>query len=127
MKARILVVEDEQEVRELLTEILESEDHEVKSSSNGSQALQLFKNNHFDLVFTDLGMPGMTGWQVAKEIKRINGATPVSVITGWRVTIDDNELKERGVDFIVNKPFQIKQLLWLVQASMSLKEKQEGG
>ena len=125
MRARLLVVDDEKEVRELLTDILTSEDHEVETCPDGHQGLKMFKHNYFDLVFTDLGMPGMTGWQVAAEVKKINGTTPVSVITGWSVKIDPSEMKERGVDFIVSKPFEIKQILQLVQDGLQLKQELE--
>ena len=122
MRARILVVDDEKEVRELLAEILASEDHEVQTSPDGTQGLVLFSHDHFDIVFTDLGMPGISGWQVAEEVKKINNTTPVAVITGWEVKLDPAELKKRGVDFLVNKPFQIQQMLMLVEKGMALKE-----
>jgi len=122
MKARILVVDDEKEVRELLADILTSEDHEVQTSADGTEGLALFSHDHFDIVFTDLGMPGISGWQVAEEVKKISITTPVAVITGWEVKMDASELKKRGVDFIVNKPFQIQHMLKLVEKGMELKE-----
>jgi len=65
-------------------------------------------------------MPGMSGWQVAEEIKKINRKVPVALITGWRVQQKDYELREKGVDFVVNKPFQVDQVLKLVQECMIL-------
>jgi CheY-like chemotaxis protein len=123
MKTRILVIEDEKDVRELLADILTDEGHEVEISSNGREGLKAFKDSTFDLVFTDLGMPVMDGWEVAEKIKKISYFTPISVITGWKVKADDSELQKRGVDFIINKPFQIKQILQLVQDSMQLRQK----
>jgi len=120
-KARILVIEDEQDVRELLKDILTEDGHEVETTPHGTKGIKVFRQNHFDLVFTDLGMPGMSGWQVAEEIKKINKKTPVALITGWGVQLKQSELKKSGVDFVVNKPFQVDQVLRLAQEGIELK------
>lgn len=120
-KARILVIEDEQEVRELLDDILTDRGHKVETASHGSKGLELFRQSRFDLVLTDLGMPGMSGWQVAEEIKKKNNHTPVALITGWEVQLNQSELKKSGVDFVVNKPFQVDQVLRLVQEGLDSK------
>ncbi len=121
-KVRILVIEDEEDVRELLKDVLADSGHEVETASSGGQGLELFKENEFDLVFTDLGMPGMSGWQVAEEVKKLNRHTPITLITGWDLQLMDNEMRDRGVDFIVNKPFQLDQVLKLVYDGMELKK-----
>jgi CheY-like chemotaxis protein len=124
-KARILVVDDEDEVRQLLLDILASEDHDVKVASEGAQALELFKRNDFDMVFTDLGMSGMSGWEVAKAIKGINRKVPVAIITGWNVDIEATEMKESGADLIAYKPFEVNRILQLVQEGMELRDQFE--
>ena len=121
----ILVVEDEEEVRNLLADILTESGHHVETASDGNQGIEMFKKNDFDLVFTDLGMPGMSGWQVAETIKTINGKTPVAIITGWNVELEESEMRERGVDLVVNKPFEVNQILRLVQEGMELRERFE--
>jgi len=121
-KVRILVIEDEEEVRELLKDVLADSGHEVETASSSGQGVELFKEKAFDLVFTDLGMPGMSGWQVAEEVKKLNKHTPIILMTGWDVQLMDNEMRDRGVDFIVNKPFQLDQLLKLVHDGMELKK-----
>lgn len=122
-QASILVIEDDKDVRQLLSDILISEGHEVKVASNGKKGLELFRSKNFDLVITDLGMPEMSGWQVSKEIKKIADKTPVALITGWVVDPKEPEMRESGVDFIINKPFQMDQLLRLVQDGMAIKER----
>lgn len=122
-KSKILVIEDEKGVRLLLEDILSDVGHEVETASNGSQGLKMFKEDCFDLVFTDLGMPGMSGWQVAKEIKKISEKTPVALITGWEVQLNDSELKKSGVDLVINKPFRVEQVLRLVQDGMVLRNR----
>jgi PAS domain S-box-containing protein len=121
-KARILVIEDEDDVRQLLFDILSSEGHEVEVASDGIQGLGLFKERDFDLVCTDLGMPKVSGWQVAEEIKRIGRKVPVAIITGWDVNIMESELKEKAVNFVIQKPFQVKQVLSLVKEGVTLRD-----
>ncbi len=122
-KARILVVEDEENVRDLLSAILTKGGHEVEIASDGSKGIKLFKKKEFDLVFTDLGMPGMSGWQVAEKIKSINKNVPVALITGWNVELKESEMRESGVDLIAYKPFEVKQVFKLVQDGMILKDR----
>jgi DNA-binding NtrC family response regulator len=121
-KARILVIEDEEDVRQLLFDILSSEGHEVEVASDGIQGLDIFRGSDFDLVCTDLGMPKVSGWQVAEEIKRIGRRVPVAIITGWDVNIMESELKEKAISFVIQKPFQVKQVLGLVKEGVLLKE-----
>ena len=119
--ASILVIEDEEEIRELLCEIISNCGNLVETAHDGSQGIKLFSQKPFDLVFTDLGMPGLTGWQVAQEIKKINSSTPVALITGYCIPDSAHELQQKGVDFVLNKPFLIDQVLKLVQEGIVLK------
>jgi CheY-like chemotaxis protein len=121
-KARVLVMEDEDEVRELLKDILTDGGHEVAFASDGRKGLELFQEKRFDLVFTDLGMPGMSGWQVAEQIKQLSGETPVALITGWDVKQKKQELKNKGVDIVLKKPFRVDEILGLVQDLMAALE-----
>ncbi|MBW2553396.1 MAG: PAS domain S-box protein, partial [Deltaproteobacteria bacterium] len=114
----ILVVEDEEGVRTILKDILEDGGYKVEVAPNGKKGIKLFQEKKFSLVFTDLGMPGMSGWQVAEEIKKMNGKTKVALVTGWEVDLNNNELKKCGVDLVINKPFQMNQILGSVKEMM---------
>jgi DNA-binding response OmpR family regulator len=65
----------------------------------------------------------MSGWQVAREVKRINGGIPVAIITGWNVELEEAEMRENGVDLIVQKPFEVDRVLRLVQEGIILRDK----
>ena len=119
----ILVVEDDEAVRELICEILNEDGHHVEAAVNGRRGLELFTSKNFDMVFTDLVMPEMSGWQLAEEIKAISSTTPVSLITAWTLNMEIAELQSRGIDFIVFKPFRDEQLQRLVHDSMAIKGK----
>jgi signal transduction histidine kinase/ActR/RegA family two-component response regulator len=111
---RLLVVDDEDFVRDLLGEILEGEHCEVYLAESGSEALSLFREHEFDGVFTDVGMPGMSGWELAREIRLINKNVPIAVITGWGEAVGSHEQKAAGVDWIVAKPFTADRIAELV-------------
>jgi signal transduction histidine kinase/CheY-like chemotaxis protein len=111
---RLLVVDDEIFVRDLLRDILEGENCDVCVAESGSEALSLFKETNFDAVFTDVGMPGMSGWELAREIRQINKKIPIAVITGWGEAVGSHEQKEAGVDWIVAKPFTADRIAELV-------------
>ncbi len=126
-KANILVIEDDQDVSNLLSDVLTNGGHEVETAPNGSQGIEIFEKKEFDLVFTDLGMPGMSGWQVAEKVKSINGRVPVALITGWNAELKQSEKKDSYVDLVIYKPFEIKQILNLVQEGMILRERFKAG
>jgi signal transduction histidine kinase/ActR/RegA family two-component response regulator len=108
---RILVADDESSVRELLGDILESEGFEVTLAENGNDALKLFDAGSFHALFTDLGMPGMSGWELARAIRERNSEIPLAVITGWGEAVGSTEQEEAKVDWVVTKPFSISRIV----------------
>ena len=122
-QARILVIDDEDSVRDILSRMLKTKGHQVVVASNGEEGIERFRSQPFDLVFTDLGMPKLSGWEVGKTIKEINPKVPVAMITGWGVELDREKLSESGIDLIVSKPFNFDQVIHLVSEAMELKER----
>jgi signal transduction histidine kinase/CheY-like chemotaxis protein len=114
-QTRLLIVDDEDFVRELLRDILEGEHCEVFLAESGAEALTLFSQIEFDGVFTDVGMPGMSGWELAREIRQSNTRIPIAVITGWGEAVGSTEQKAAGVNWIVAKPFTADRIVELVQ------------
>lgn len=109
-KPNILVVDDEESVRELLRDVLESEGFRVYLAPGSREALGLFDANQFDGVFTDVGMPGMSGWDLAKAIRQRNETIPIAIITGWGEAVGSEERKEARVDWVVTKPFRAERI-----------------
>jgi signal transduction histidine kinase/CheY-like chemotaxis protein len=107
---RILVVDDEEEVRNLLREILEDADCEAITASHGYDGLKLFDEGAFDAVFTDLGMPGMSGWELARAIRQKDKHVPVAIITGWGEAVSSSEREVAQVDWVLSKPFSMAQI-----------------
>lgn len=108
--AKILVIDDEEEVREILRDLLVSQGHSVATCADGESGLARLQEEPFDLLITDLAMPRLTGWQVATLVKRRSPTTPVALVTGWGDRIDPEEARAKGVDFIVAKPFNPEDL-----------------
>ncbi len=124
-KGNILIVEDEEDIRTLLSEILTSDGHAVSVASGGKKGIEVFKKERFDLILTDLGMPGMSGWEVASTIKKLAPEVIIAVITGWGIQLDKDEMKQHGVDMIINKPFKVDQILKLAQEAIVIQSKKQ--
>ena len=104
---RILLADDQQEVRELLALMLGMDEHIVTEARNGREALDLFAPERFDLVITDYLMPLMKGDELARHIKRLAPSEPVLMITG---SADELGGIRGAVDVVLNKPFAFEVL-----------------
>ncbi len=113
-RARVLVIDDEEEVREALADMLRVNNHEVVVATHGAEGVARFREAPFDLVLTDLAMPEMSGWQVALAVKALRPDIPVVLVTGWGVELPAAELKAHGVDRVMAKPFKLEAILDLV-------------
>jgi signal transduction histidine kinase/ActR/RegA family two-component response regulator len=111
---RILVVDDEDYVRELLSDILVREGCEVEVAGEGHEALRLFDASEFDAVFTDVGLPGMSGWELARAVRGRDRHVALAVITGWGDTVTAEEQSAAQADWVVPKPFTVDRISDLV-------------
>jgi CheY-like chemotaxis protein len=109
-QTRILVVDDEEYVRNLLKDILEQEGCQAIVAEGGRQALSLFETGTFDAVFTDVGMPDMNGWELSRAVRERNKQIPVAVITGWGEAVGSHDRQAAEVDWVVAKPFDVPQI-----------------
>jgi CheY-like chemotaxis protein len=108
---RCLVVDDEPPVRAVIGDILESAGHAVVTLGDGGEAIARFQAERFDLVVTDLAMPRVSGWQVARAIKQTAPQVPVFLVTGFGVELSPEERRAHGVDLVLVKPLQIQEIL----------------
>jgi signal transduction histidine kinase len=104
---RVLVVEDEPLVRQVLSVYLSEDNHYVEVAENGRQGLEKFEAGEFDIVLTDRAMPEMNGDQLAAAVKAINPEMPVVLLTGFGDLMTDAGESPAGVDLIVSKPFTL--------------------
>jgi PAS domain S-box-containing protein len=127
--ARVLVVDDEESIRDVLVDMLRAADHNVECAVDGPSALErldaLVKDG-LDMVFTDLGMPGMSGWELATAVKARYPTLPVGLITGWGASLDADKMQSHGVDLVVPKPFKFEQVTSLVAEALELARSRRG-
>jgi CheY-like chemotaxis protein len=109
--AKILVVEDEAPVRQLLCELLAEAGCETAQAASGREALARFDAERFDAVFTDIGMPGMNGWELTRCLRERDASLPVAVITGWGETVGSAQKESARVDWLLAKPFSMAQIV----------------
>jgi CheY-like chemotaxis protein len=112
-----MVVDDETHVREVLIEALEAEGCEVVSAQSGEIALALYDQyeGRFDALFTDIGMPDMSGWELVTEIRKRSQTMPIAIISGWADAISLETKNEVKADWVVAKPFDIDKICKLAQ------------
>lgn len=116
---RILVVDDEPDVAAVVKDVLATAGHEVDTAISGSAALKMIELTAYDLVFTDLGMPDMSGWEVAEKINDVRPELAVALVTGWGTSLDEADASKRGIAAVVHKPFEIDELLRIAHRLLS--------
>ncbi len=105
----ILLVDDDVNLLEVVSDMINLLGHEVMKAEGGREALKILENNSFDLVITDLGMPEVGGWDIARFCREHYPKMPILLISGWGAQLDAAEALQK-VDSILPKPFQIEEL-----------------
>ncbi len=122
---RVLWVEDDSAIRINAGMMLEMLGHNVDTASNGQEALEFLQVNTYDIIFTDLGMPVMNGWQLADKIKeQFGGKMKVVVVSGWGNEIDEDKKNKHGVEYVLGKPFKIEEIEKILGGVAQLGSKQ---
>jgi len=111
-KKKILLVDDEKEILEVLSELLTTLGVEVIKASLPSKALELFQKHQdkIGIVITDLGMPEISGFELAEKLKKINPSIPIVLLTGWGATISPQERARYKIEEILTKPVTLDTL-----------------
>jgi len=124
--SKILVVDDSKAIRDLLSNMLSFMGFYVAVASNGNEGLHLFLTNSFDLVLTDVQMPGMDGWTLAFQVKDKSPDTPVVLVTGEEKKAIMEKLKGSCVDSVLFKPFRLEDFQEMVQKMLGNRTLQRG-
>jgi DNA-binding response OmpR family regulator len=117
----VLVLEDEQQIRETLVDALGRAGHRVEAAADGLTGLARFQGGEFDIVLTDLSLPERSGLDVARAVKRMRPGTPVILITGWGHLLDPTLLAQSGVDLTLVKPFRLERVLGILEDALRLR------
>ena len=110
-RARILVVDDEETVRELLSKTLALAEYEIDVAPDGRSAIDRMRMIPYDLLITDLRMPGVDGLTVIREARRLKADIPVIIVTGYSTEASAIEAINLGVQGYLTKPFKVPRVL----------------
>lgn len=116
----LLVIDDEPLLAQTLADLLRILGHEAVIATSGEDGLTRLAAEHFDLVLTDLGMPTMSGWEVAQAVKARWPQLPVILVTGWGDAVERDRLDGTGVDLILAKPYTVAQLTHALTQAVAL-------
>jgi len=108
---RILLVEDEENIRDVVKLNLELEEYEVVATDNGKNAIKIQKEQHFDLIILDVMLPEIDGYQICEQIRLTNMEVPIIFLTAKDATHDRVHGLKKGADDYLTKPFNLEELL----------------
>lgn len=127
MTLKILVAEDDINIRTGLVDTLESEDYQVIEAKDGRQAMAMFKTGFFDLVLLDVMMPEKSGYDVCRDIRASNKDVPIIMLTAKGEEIDKVVGLQLGADDYITKPFGVHELLARIAAVLRRSKRQKSG
>jgi two-component system KDP operon response regulator KdpE len=117
MKGKILVVDDEPQIRRVMRSALTKQDYFVADARSGEEALDLVRQGRFDLIILDRNMPGMSGLDVCRQI-RANSDVGIIMLTVRKAEFERIEALDAGADDYVTKPFSMPELLARIRANL---------
>ena len=121
---RILFVEDEENIRNVVKLNLEMEGYEVVDTDNGKEAVQLSQEQHFDLLILDVMLPEMSGFEICEQVRLSNTSVPIIFLTAKDASQDRIMGLKKGADDYLTKPFSLEELLLRVQNLLKRSNKQ---
>lgn len=123
MEKRILVVDDEERIREVIRIILQKEDVFIEDASDGREALEKVKNNKYDLVILDIVMPGIDGIKVLEEIRSDENTSnlPVIILSAKSEDMDLMRGFQTGANYYITKPFEPQDLVSSVELILKIR------
>lgn len=121
-KPLILAVDDEENIRNLITYTFEPYDFEVVTAENGKSAITILEHNPVDVIITDLLMPSMTGLALIREMKKRKSSIPIIIITAYGNTDMVKEIIAEGVFRLIEKPLDFETLVPIVNEAIEYKK-----
>ena len=125
-KWSILIVDDEFAIRESLRILLKPQ-YKIFAAPNGEEALKILKDRKIDLITLDLNMPKLSGIDTLREIRKIDEKVPVIIVTGYGTQKDEKEALLYGVRDFISKPFNIKEIVSVIDGILEERIEQESG
>jgi len=111
----ILIVDDDDQVRDMLCDIFTTDGHYAKTCPDAYTAIKAIEKQLPDLIIADLGLPGMSGLDLAGEVHHCHPDLPIAMITGWGAQLDMEKITANGVKTVISKPFHIKDINTMIK------------
>jgi DNA-binding response OmpR family regulator len=108
---RVLIVEDEEQVRTLLNDAFGAEGHQVTEATTGAEAIARLDQSEFDLIVCDLGLPELSGLHVARWVREFRPELPVIIATGSAEMIAEEDYHKARIDDVIRKPYAVADVL----------------
>ncbi|MFQ5452765.1 MAG: response regulator [Candidatus Zixiibacteriota bacterium] len=115
-KPKVLAIDDQLLILDLISAMCQTSGYQVITAQTGNKGLELALNEDFDIILTDLAMPGLSGLEVARKVREKKPNLPIVLITGWGVNLDETQIKASGITKILYKPFRIEQLTDIIKS-----------
>ena len=113
---KILAIDDQTVILDLITAMCQTLDYDVDVAESGEKGLEMALTGSYQLILTDLAMPGISGLEVARRVRAKFTNLPIILITGWEKNLSDEQLSSAGISQILYKPFRIEQLIDILHA-----------
>jgi PAS domain S-box-containing protein len=123
--AKILVIDDEEDILDLVSDILTESGYEVRTARSGPIGIEMFQSQPCDLLFCDLGMREMSGWEVVTALRAHTPNLCVVLLTGWGATLPEEKVREYQISAVLSKPFEMTKLLKTVAQVLDTKEREQ--
>jgi GAF domain-containing protein len=117
-RARVLVIDDDETVRQVLADMLVETGHTVAQAASGTAGLAICKTDRFDLVITDLSMPEMSGWELVAAVRSAHPRMALGMVTGWGEQVDASEARRYDLKFVLAKPFSLDDVTRVVAGAL---------
>ncbi len=111
----ILVVDDDEAIRDLLKRILNKEGYHVSSARDGSEALEILKTNSVDIVLSDMNMPNLSGFELLKQIREVHPTIGVIIMTSYGDIYSIKDSLLLGADEYICKPFKSQEIVMIIE------------
>ncbi|HPG38016.1 MAG TPA: response regulator [bacterium] len=118
MRKQILVVDDEKQIRDILELTFKDAGFFVRCAGSGEEAIELFKNEDYVIVFLDVKLPGLSGFDICSEMKRLKPQAYIVAMTGYTDLFNQNKCMESGFDYYFPKPFKFNLLMQLARDAL---------
>ncbi|UCE33530.1 MAG: response regulator [Deltaproteobacteria bacterium] len=121
-EAHILLIVYEHIIRDILARMLTERGHEVVTCSAATAGIRMFgkSKKKFDVVMSDIALPGTSGFNVAKQIKEMSERTPIILMKGPDKELDLSQFKESGADLVISRPFSMHNTVHLVEGLVEM-------